>query len=71
MTKSGFARMINLILHARVATHCALRDNQRFTTKTSIGFQVLLSIEAIRQEVDDYAARAYKMGKANKEVSTC
>ncbi len=30
--------------------------------------QVNLSIEEIRQEVEDYAARAYKMGKANKEV---
>ena len=29
--------------------------------------EVQLSIESIRSEVDDYAARAYKMGKANKE----
>ena len=32
------------------------------------GSEVQLSIEAIRAEVEDYAARAYKMGKANKEV---
>ena len=31
--------------------------------------EVQLSIETIRSEVDDYAARAYKMGKANKEAS--
>ena len=31
--------------------------------------EVQLKIESIRAEVDDYAARAYKMGKANREAS--
>jgi dynein heavy chain len=31
--------------------------------------EMQLNIESIRTEVDDYAARAYKMGKANKEVN--
>lgn len=30
---------------------------------------VQLNIESIRSDVDEYAARAYKMGKANKEAS--
>lgn len=32
---------------------------------------VLLNIEAIRAEVDDYATKAYKASKANKDVSLC
>jgi hypothetical protein len=30
---------------------------------------VLLNVEAVRQEVEDYAAKAYKAAKANKDVS--
>lgn len=31
--------------------------------------QVLLDVEAVQQEVDDYAQKAYKAAKANKDVS--
>lgn len=31
--------------------------------------QVLLNVESVRQEVEDYAAKAYKAAKANKDVS--
>lgn len=30
--------------------------------------QVLLDVEAVQQEVDDYAQKAYKAAKANKNV---
>jgi hypothetical protein len=30
---------------------------------------VLLNVEAVRQEVEDYGAKAYKAAKANKDVS--
>lgn len=31
--------------------------------------QVLLNVESVRQEVEDYATKAYKAAKANKDVS--
>ena len=31
--------------------------------------QVLLDVEAVQREVDDYAQKAYKAAKANKDVS--
>jgi hypothetical protein len=31
--------------------------------------QVLLDVEAVQREVDDYAQKAYKATKANKDVS--
>jgi hypothetical protein len=31
--------------------------------------QVLLDVEAVRHEVEDYAAKAFKAAKANKDVS--
>lgn len=33
--------------------------------------QVRLDIEIVRKEVDEYNAKAYKLGKANKEVYAC
>lgn len=32
--------------------------------------QVLLDVEAVQREVDDYAQKAYKAAKANKDVSS-
>jgi len=32
--------------------------------------RVLLDVEAVQREVDDYAQKAYKAAKANKDVST-
>jgi hypothetical protein len=31
--------------------------------------RVLLDVEAVQREVDDYAQKAYKASKANKDVS--